>query len=156
MTEKAAEERRRIDFKSLDRASIGLPFGRGAIVVGAPVRVAATAGPEAMEEARLAVQGGLDANVADDTDGWDPERAFERTQQQLVIIRLAHERLSDREQQVFFGIHFHGVTRAALSEDIGLTPQAIGQMYVRLVKSLYAAARLDPAFPGSGPEGGIT
>jgi hypothetical protein len=52
---------RRIDFKSWDRASIGLPFGRGAIVVGEPVRVAADANPEAMETARLAVQDGLDA-----------------------------------------------------------------------------------------------
>jgi RNA polymerase sigma factor (sigma-70 family) len=86
----------------------------------------------------------------DDTGDWDPERAFERTQQQLVILRLARERLSGREQRVFFGIHFDGLTRAALAEEIGLTPQAIGQMYVRLVKSLYAAARLDPAFPGVG------
>jgi lysophospholipid acyltransferase (LPLAT)-like uncharacterized protein len=52
---------RRFDFKSWDRASIGLPFGRGAIVVGAPVRVAADAGPDVMEQARLSVQGGLDA-----------------------------------------------------------------------------------------------
>lgn len=52
---------RRIDFNSWDRASIGLPFGRGAIVVGEPVLVAAEAGPEDMERARLAVQNGLDA-----------------------------------------------------------------------------------------------
>jgi lysophospholipid acyltransferase (LPLAT)-like uncharacterized protein len=52
---------RRIDFKSWDRASIGLPFGRGAIVVGAPVRVAADASEAQMEAARLAVQEGLDA-----------------------------------------------------------------------------------------------
>jgi lysophospholipid acyltransferase (LPLAT)-like uncharacterized protein len=52
---------RRIDFKSWDRASIGLPFGRGAIVIGEPIRVAANADAEAMEAARLAVQDGLDA-----------------------------------------------------------------------------------------------
>ncbi len=51
----------RLDFKSWDRASIGLPFGRGAIVVGAPVRVAADASEAEMEAARLAVQDGLDA-----------------------------------------------------------------------------------------------
>ena len=34
---------RRIDFKSWDRASIGLPFGRGAIVIGDPIRVPADA-----------------------------------------------------------------------------------------------------------------
>lgn len=52
---------RRIDFKSWDRASIGLPFGRGAIVIGDPVYVAADADAEALEAARLAVQDGLDA-----------------------------------------------------------------------------------------------
>ncbi len=51
---------RRIDFNSWDRASIGLPFGRGAIVIGEPVQVAADASPEAQETARLAVQDGLD------------------------------------------------------------------------------------------------
>jgi lysophospholipid acyltransferase (LPLAT)-like uncharacterized protein len=52
---------RRIDFKSWDRASIGLPFGRGAIVVGDSIHVAGDAGAEAMEAGRLAVQDGLDA-----------------------------------------------------------------------------------------------
>ena len=52
---------RRLDFKSWDRASIGLPFGRGAIVAGEPVRVAADASEAEMEAARLAVQEGLDA-----------------------------------------------------------------------------------------------
>lgn len=52
---------RRIDFKSWDRASLGLPYGRGAIVVGEPIRVAADATAQAIEAARLAVQDGLDA-----------------------------------------------------------------------------------------------
>lgn len=52
---------RRIDFKSWDRASLGLPFGRGAIVVGEQIRVAAKANEAAMETARLGVQNGLDA-----------------------------------------------------------------------------------------------
>jgi len=52
---------RRIDFNSWDRASIGLPFGRGAIEIGAPIRVAADADAEAMEAARLSVEQGLDA-----------------------------------------------------------------------------------------------
>ena len=57
----AVVTRRRLDFKSWDRASVGLPFGRGAIVVGEPIRVAADADAEAMETARRAVQDGLDA-----------------------------------------------------------------------------------------------
>ncbi|GHE47192.1 hypothetical protein GCM10019059_02300 [Camelimonas fluminis] len=52
---------RRIDFRSWDHASIGLPFGRGAIVIGEPVHVPADAGEAAMEAARLAVEQGLDA-----------------------------------------------------------------------------------------------
>lgn len=52
---------RRIDFKSWDRASIGLPFGRGAIVVGEPIHVARDADDAAGEIARRAVESGLDA-----------------------------------------------------------------------------------------------
>jgi hypothetical protein len=52
---------RRFDFKSWDRASLGKPFGRGAIVVGELIHVAADADEAAMEEARKAVEAGLDA-----------------------------------------------------------------------------------------------
>jgi lysophospholipid acyltransferase (LPLAT)-like uncharacterized protein len=52
---------RRRDFANWDRSSIGLPFGKGAIVFGDPVRVARDADPQALEAARLAVQDGLDA-----------------------------------------------------------------------------------------------
>jgi RNA polymerase sigma factor (sigma-70 family) len=91
----------------------------------------------------------LDAapEIGDDSDDRDPERAFERTQQQLVLARLANERLSDRERTVFLGIHYDGTTRAALAEEVGLTPQAVGQIYARVVRSLYEAARADSAFP---------
>ncbi len=88
-------------------------------------------------------------DLPDDADDGDPERAFERTQQQLVLNRLARDRLTPRERRVFVGIHFEGTTRAALGEELGLTPQAVGQMYVRLVRALHAAARDDPAFPGN-------
>jgi lysophospholipid acyltransferase (LPLAT)-like uncharacterized protein len=52
---------RRFDFKSWDRASLGKPFGRGAIVVGELIHVAPDADEAAMEEARQAVEAGLDA-----------------------------------------------------------------------------------------------
>jgi lysophospholipid acyltransferase (LPLAT)-like uncharacterized protein len=52
---------RRLDFKSWDRASLGLPFGRGAIVYGHPIYVPAGANGEAMERARRAVEAGLDS-----------------------------------------------------------------------------------------------
>jgi lysophospholipid acyltransferase (LPLAT)-like uncharacterized protein len=52
---------RRFDFRSWDRASLGKPFGRGAIVVGELIHVAADADEQAMERARAAVEAGLDA-----------------------------------------------------------------------------------------------
>jgi lysophospholipid acyltransferase (LPLAT)-like uncharacterized protein len=51
---------RRFDFKSWDRASLGKPFGRGAMVIGDPIRVPPEADPAALESLRLAVQEGLD------------------------------------------------------------------------------------------------
>ncbi|WP_372425943.1 lysophospholipid acyltransferase family protein [Salinarimonas chemoclinalis] len=51
---------RRKVFDSWDRAALGLPFGRGAIVIGDPVYVARDAGPDAIEAARRAVEAGLD------------------------------------------------------------------------------------------------
>jgi len=51
---------RRFDFRSWDRASLGKPFGRGAIVAGDLISVAADADDAAMEAARRAVQTGLD------------------------------------------------------------------------------------------------
>jgi lysophospholipid acyltransferase (LPLAT)-like uncharacterized protein len=52
---------RRFDFNSWDRASVGKPFGRGAIVVGELIHVARDADEQAMECARRAVEAGLDA-----------------------------------------------------------------------------------------------
>jgi lysophospholipid acyltransferase (LPLAT)-like uncharacterized protein len=52
---------RRFDFRSWDRASLGKPFGRGAIVVGALIHVSAQADPVELEAARRAVEAGLDA-----------------------------------------------------------------------------------------------
>jgi lysophospholipid acyltransferase (LPLAT)-like uncharacterized protein len=52
---------RRIDFKSWDRASLGLPFGRGAIVLGDPVYVPRDADEEDLETLRQQVERALDA-----------------------------------------------------------------------------------------------
>ncbi|MGO8798433.1 MAG: lysophospholipid acyltransferase family protein [Roseiarcus sp.] len=52
---------RRFDFASWDRASLGKPFGRGAVVVGELIHVASDADEQAMERARKAVEEGLDA-----------------------------------------------------------------------------------------------
>jgi lysophospholipid acyltransferase (LPLAT)-like uncharacterized protein len=52
---------RRRDFRSWDRASLGLPFGRGAIVLGTPIHVARDADADALEAARQGVERELDA-----------------------------------------------------------------------------------------------
>jgi len=52
---------RRFQFDSWDRASLGKPFGRGAIVVGDLIAVAPDADEAALERARKAVEAGLDA-----------------------------------------------------------------------------------------------
>jgi len=52
---------RRFDFKTWDRASLGKPFGRGAIVIGDLIHVARDAGEAELEAARQAVETGLDA-----------------------------------------------------------------------------------------------
>lgn len=51
---------RRIQFNSWDKASVGLPFGRSAVVIGEAILVDREASEEAMEAARLAVERGLD------------------------------------------------------------------------------------------------
>ena len=56
----AVANARRKDFDSWDRSSVGLPFGRCAIVFGEPISVERTADATALERARLAVQEGLD------------------------------------------------------------------------------------------------
>ncbi len=67
----------RIDFRSWDRASVGLPFGRGAMVLGAPIHVAVDAGSAELEAARRAVEWGLNRAhakayaLAGSVDPWD-------------------------------------------------------------------------------------
>jgi lysophospholipid acyltransferase (LPLAT)-like uncharacterized protein len=52
---------RRIALASWDRSVINLPFSRGAIVAGEPIRVAADADAEAIDHARVRVEQGLNA-----------------------------------------------------------------------------------------------
>lgn len=57
----AVASARRVDFNSWDRASVPLPFSRGAIVVGEPITVAADASEKDVEDARQRVERALDA-----------------------------------------------------------------------------------------------
>ncbi|MFZ0724058.1 MAG: lysophospholipid acyltransferase family protein [Xanthobacteraceae bacterium] len=54
---------RYIELKSWDRSVLNLPFGRFAIAVGEPIRVAAAAGDAALEEARRLVESRLNATT---------------------------------------------------------------------------------------------
>ena len=50
---------RRVELNNWDRSALNLPFGRGALVAGDPVRVAAQASEADLELARCAVENGL-------------------------------------------------------------------------------------------------
>jgi lysophospholipid acyltransferase (LPLAT)-like uncharacterized protein len=52
---------RRIDFRSWDRASLGLPFGRGAMVLGEPIHVAREVDAAALAQAQADVEAGLNS-----------------------------------------------------------------------------------------------
>lgn len=56
----AVVNRRKIDFSSWDRASLGLPFTHGAIVAAPPIRVPPDASDEEMERLRQQVEAELD------------------------------------------------------------------------------------------------
>jgi lysophospholipid acyltransferase (LPLAT)-like uncharacterized protein len=56
--------RRRIEFDTWDRSTVGLPFSRTAVVVGEAVRVSPDADEAAQEAARLRLQSELDAVTA--------------------------------------------------------------------------------------------
>ena len=55
----AVATQRRIDWKSWDRASFPLPFGRGAMVLGAPVQVDRRSTPEQLETLRQRLEAEL-------------------------------------------------------------------------------------------------
>ena len=52
---------RRIDLDNWDRTSLCLPFGRGAIAVGEPIKIARDADGETQEKIRLQLERDLDA-----------------------------------------------------------------------------------------------
>ena len=76
----------------------------------------------------------------------DAEAEFIASRQQLILLRLARELLSDRERQIFFEIHHLGISRAEVGRDLGLTGQRVGQIYRQAARRLLDAAHDDPAF----------
>ena len=54
---------------------------------------------------------------------------------------LAREVLNEREQQIFFGIHFLGYTRRAMGERLGLSGARVGQIYRTAMSGIEEDAR---------------
>ncbi|TFV90106.1 sigma-70 family RNA polymerase sigma factor [Blastococcus sp. CT_GayMR20] len=86
-------------------------------------------------------------DAADPDPAHDPAEAFDRAQQQLVILRLARETLSERERLIFSTGYYRTNTDKELGEQLGITGQAVGQQFRRILRDLYAAALRDPTFP---------
>lgn len=92
---------------------------------------------------------GYDPPLHDDlvaASGDEAERAFVRNEQQKIILRVARE-LPDQEREIFFAIHFEGRTRVAVGDQLGLTPQRVGQIHKTALRKVWEQARSDPAFP---------
>lgn len=77
----------------------------------------------------------------------DPEAAFVVAEQQLVLLRLARETLTERERLIFFSGYDNTQTNRALGQQLGISGQAVGQQYRRILRDLYTAAQRDPSFP---------
>ena len=61
---------------------------------------------------------------------WDNlEAEYFATQDVLKLRDLAREVLDDRDQRIFFAIHFEGYKRQDVGDRLGLTSQRVGQIY---------------------------
>ena len=54
----------------------------------------------------------------------------------LKLRDLTREVLDDREQEIFFAIHFDGYSRKEVGDRLGLTSQRIGQIYKAVLRRL--------------------
>lgn len=86
-------------------------------------------------------------DTADTNSMNDPEEAFVVAEQQLVLLRFARETLTQRERLIFFSGYYNTRTNRALGEQLGISGQAVGQQYRRILRDLYTAAQRDPSFP---------
>lgn len=68
----------------------------------------------------------------------DPEAEYLATETTLELRDLARSILSDREREVFFAIHYRGVSRREVGAQLGLTGQRIGQIYNAACRRLEA------------------
>ena len=85
------------------------------------------------------------------SDWGDPEAEYLEIEAVLELRDLARKLLDDRQQRIFFAIHFDDYTRREVGEQLGLTSQRVGQIYKEAVGRL--EAHLD--YPFRRPEGVI-
>ncbi len=72
------------------------------------------------------------------SDWGDPEAEYLELEAVLKLRNLAREHLDDRQQGIFFAIHFDDYTRREVGEQHGLTSQRVGQIYKDAVRRLEA------------------
>ena len=66
----------------------------------------------------------------------DPEAEFFVLQDVLKLRYLARELLDDRDQKIFFAIHFQHYSRTEVGDWLGLTSQRVGQIYNAALQQL--------------------
>ena len=66
----------------------------------------------------------------------DPEAEYFVLQDVLKLRDLARKLLDDRDQKIFFAIHFDGYSRREVGDPLGLTSQRIGQIYSDALRRL--------------------
>ena len=72
------------------------------------------------------------------SDWGNPEADYLELEATLKLRNLARELLDDRQQRVFFAIHFDDYTRREVAEQLGLTSQRVGQIYKASLLTLEA------------------
>ena len=77
----------------------------------------------------------------------DPEAEYFVLQDVVKLRDLAREVLDERDQEVFFAIHFLDHSRKEVGERLGLTSQRIGQIYNAALRTLEA----HPDYPFKPP-----
>lgn len=77
------------------------------------------------------------------SDRGDLEAEFIELEAVLELRDLARKILDERQQRVFFAIHFDDYTRREVGEELGLTSQRVGQIY----KASLLALEAHPDYP---------
>lgn len=83
----------------------------------------------------------------------NPEDEYLALHDVVELRDLAFELLTERDRGIFLEIHFGAKTRKELGEELGLTPQRIGQIYDAALEQLEAHPRFPYRMGGQGGEG---